>query len=481
MFKGSTQKAALFSCATPHIRPNSAMSITQMHINSFPAEILTRFLRSAIIGSVHDDPDPTRRRKIALAVCRYWRDAGNADPTIWSHITIDNYTPLIDLHSWLAKSGSVPLTFTILLVDTARLGRQPPMDVPEYVAWLSATLKHFLPRCEALRLYTTHEEDSVFLLRTLRSSDMSHLVSLDLDVVPPTMSCQRLPPDSFLHRALPPLLPQTMCRLEEATFNFSLPLWKWSGALGSLTTVSFSRMWGPHIPTIDEVHTFFAAAPRVEHLQLSMVDCEPSSNPQSPMARQTLAALTHLDLSLLSTSSIALVASLHLPQVRTLRLEVWQGTDLPVLLNECAPLLASITTAVVLPHIKSSDQLADLLHSMPQLIRLDGRRGMSFFSEAFHNVCLHRERLCPQLSAVVLPSFWDYSVIEDILLYADPGNFSKSLSLYISFPISSYVFDCFPTSFRYDSSSSSILRRPVDTLLDYYALPILPLPVTSTS
>ncbi|KAJ7171234.1 hypothetical protein C8R46DRAFT_1088012 [Mycena filopes] len=453
-----------------------------MHIHSFPTEIVSRFLRHAIVGSVSDKPDPAGRRKVVQGVCLYWRDVVNSEPCLWSYIVIDNYTPLIELHSWLVKSGVVPLTFSLLVVDTndVRRGLEPIANVREYIAWLSATIKPFLPRCEALRLCTSHEKDSILLLGMLRCSPMPLLTFLDLDVVPPSMAVQRLPRSSVGRRLLPPLLPQNLSQLEQAVFTISLPLWTWAGVLASLTDVSFRRMWSHHMPSMDEMHAFFAAAPRLVRLQLYLVECGPSSVLPSRVVRPTLPALTHLDLAILSTSSVALVASLHLPQVRTLRLELWDSTDISALVNQCRPLLASITSAVLFPHVATFRQVADLLYSMPCLVRLDGRGGLSFFSKAFQGLSLHWTELCPELSAVILPPRCDYYIIDDILRRPDLGNFSDSLSLYLAYPANPGDSDCVLTSFYLDSSSISVLRRPVDSLLDYYTLPILPVPVSSS-
>lgn len=166
-----------------------------MHINDLPIELLRRLFRYAIEGFSYRRQDPSGRREIIQKVCFWWTDILDADTLAWTFVFVDNYTPLINLHCWLVKSGTAPLSFEIQVVDCdiPRQGQTPSVDMSEYMGWLIPTISPFLARCHCLHLVTTTGTASTILLNHFNRLRLPLLHRLTIDVTPIPMSLQRLP------------------------------------------------------------------------------------------------------------------------------------------------------------------------------------------------------------------------------------------------------------------------------------------------
>jgi len=447
-----------------------------MSVNRLPVEVLCRCFRLASVGPSFLIRDPSRRREVVRCVCHFWRDVVDGDPQAWSYIVVDNYTPLIDLHCWLTKSRAIDLSFEIICLNRfpRQIGRFPTKSLRDYMEWLFDTITPFLPRCRALRLRTSDEQSTVALLRRLSSLSCDLVVHLEMELVSPSLHAQRLPSNFPHHRSIPLICQGSLPSLTAISFKHNLPVWKWTSSFSSLTTIRLMHMTGTSAPSIKEVHGLLRATPSLASLTLHFVDCSFHKPSRARLLRDSpvLPHLTHIDFALLSGHCAWLLASLRVPALRTLALEIWDEIDISFFVGCCEPVLSSVTTLVLAAQLSAYHQLAQLLLAMPALVRLDGRGGMSFFVEAFHGLSLHWENLCPALTHIVF-SGASIPIVSDILFERNPSNFAPSLHLIA--PV--VVDDPFPFHALVEHSPSGlngviVSERLMDSL-DYFDIPCL--------
>jgi hypothetical protein len=442
-----------------------------MSINRLPVEILSKTFRFAFMVKSYRVWDPSGRRDVIRAVCFHWRDIIDCDRLAWSHIVIDNFTPLVDLHSWLVRVGGASIDFELNFEDPrttiVRPGRSPSIEYREFLDWLMPTITPFLPQCRSLLIHSYHELASLAILQEFVGLQCPAMTSLIINVNAPSMVAQRLPSGNPSRICLPYLCNGLFPSLKEITFIKSLPLWTWTSSLLSVTTVRLSSMYRGDVPTVDEVHSFLRSTPNLVTLELRFVEC---SRRQGILDPPVLPYLTHLDFALIANSSSWLLSTLRMPSLRTITLDILDEEDLDYFIRHCAGVLAPVTTAILMVDFATYHQLADLLHALPSLIRMDARFSLRPFVHALQGVSLYWDNVCPNLSDIILAGPVAHSIVEDLILNKQLSNFALRPRIYTNIAGSSFVDGL---NVKYCAHDSTVITSGVAKIINYDSMPVL--------
>lgn len=89
-----------------------------MHIDTFPAEILSKILRHCLGIWVDDPARLVGQRRLICQVSPRWRIVGHGDPVLWSFILLNAALHWNDLDDWLSRSGNRPLHLCFIYAES---------------------------------------------------------------------------------------------------------------------------------------------------------------------------------------------------------------------------------------------------------------------------------------------------------------------------------------------------------------------------
>ncbi|KAK6974387.1 hypothetical protein R3P38DRAFT_3239691 [Favolaschia claudopus] len=396
-------------------------------VNRLPRELLARVLRPAFLGPCFLVHDPSYRRRVVLSVCHTWERALRRDPYSWNYIVLDPATSLLDLYDSLSMSTSLGLFIELVCAFA------PGTALREFVQWVFDVIGPSLHRCKELRIQSHYYQTTLDIMRRFQKTSMPRLSRVYFELALPMVPASPDMPDSIVPFPSGAVLPS----LTHASFNYSLPVWPWHQFAANLTSLRLARLTGFVLPRLLQLYDLLKACPNLETLALHFVDAvsprltsEFMEYADSPV---TLPRLKRMDLSLEWPRSVSVIAPLHLPSLRCLRLFAADDRVLEAFLLRCRSILAPVHTLVFAANISSFQSLAALLSAMPSLVRIDGRLAGPSFVSQLHCVALHSSALSPTLLAVVLNQV-PIALVKDILLLRNRTNFASDFHLIVLDP-----------------------------------------------
>ncbi|KAJ7759748.1 hypothetical protein DFH07DRAFT_957854 [Mycena maculata] len=163
-----------------------------------------------------------------------------------------------------------------------------------------------------------------------------------------------------------------------------------SNIFSSLTHVRLENLYGDFLPTCGELFGFFKSTRQLTHLHMLNVEC--SNTYDACEDTPVLPQLTHLYFSATNSAAVALLASLKIPALQTILVELYDDdivdeffVDSPALLN----MLCSVTTAIFTIMADHILTFINIFRALPNVVNIDARGNPGLMVSAFHAILLH--------------------------------------------------------------------------------------------
>ncbi|KAJ7168107.1 hypothetical protein C8R43DRAFT_1121308 [Mycena crocata] len=324
-----------------------------MTVQSLPPELIAKVLKHATKTRKVDDDSYFDNLSNVAAVCKTWLDTIKSEPSFWSYIYLDDYSSMDLLSASLKRSGVLPLTIHINLLDfyvLHRHGRQAP-DRPTTVTDILSVLGSHIHRCVDLTLCARDEKAALALTEGFRLMHMPLLSHVDLDIV---RSQDALP--LLLFSATPPP------GLHHFRFNGHF-INATVGLLSGIQRLYLDSLYAP----FSHLRRALENMPQLAHLHLLNIRC----NVLTQDSACQLSTVTTLDVQLWGESEIQVLRLLRTPNLLRFCLRTDNASDLIGVVYDCVAEFKKLSHLTLYCTLASHDVVRDLLGFLPVLTHLN--------------------------------------------------------------------------------------------------------------